>query len=70
MPAASASAGVRLVQARQDVHQGRLARAVLAEQAEDLATIGGDRDRVVGQDAGEPLRDVAQFEPHQQDLAV
>ncbi len=57
-------ARIRLVQARQDVHERRLAGAVLAEEAEDLATVGRDRDLVVGQDARELFGDVAQFEPH------
>ena len=57
-------ARVRLVQAGQDVHQRRLAGAVLAQQAEHLAPVGRDRDPVVGEDARKPLRDVAQFEPH------
>ena len=57
-------AGVGLVQARQDVHEGGLARAVLAEQAQDLTSVDRDRDPVVGEDAGELFGDVAQFEPH------
>ena len=61
-------ARVRPVQPGQDVHQGGLARAVLAEQSEHLAAVGRDRDRVVREDARKPLRDVAQFEPHQSDL--
>ena len=57
-------ARVRPVQAGQDVHQGPLAGAVLTEQAEDLAAVGRDRDRVVGQHAGKLLRDVLELEAH------
>ena len=46
-------ARVRPVQARQDVHQGGLAGAVLAEQPQDLAAVGRDRDPVVGEHARE-----------------
>ena len=57
-------AGIGLVQARQDVHERRLAGAVLAEQAEHLATVCLDRDLVVCEHAGKPFRDVAQLKPH------
>jgi hypothetical protein len=57
-------AGVRLVQAGQDVHERRLAGAVLPEEAEHLALVHRDGDLVVGEDAREPLRNLAQLEPH------
>ena len=53
---------VRLVEARDDVRERRLACAVLAEQRVHLAGRGGEVDPVVGDDAGEPLRDPAQLE--------
>ena len=77
MPAAMASRGpadlhrlavdedlalVRLEQAVEDVHQGRLAGAVLAEQGVDLAGLDGQVDVVVGDQVTEALGDAAQFE--------
>ncbi len=79
MPAAIASPGplkltgfaveqdlalVGLVQPVEHVHQGRLAGAVLAEQAVDLARLDDEVDVVVGHEAAEPLGDAAQFELH------
>src|SRR4029077_13248720 len=49
-------AGVWLVEARQDVHERRLAGAVLPEHAEDLAPVSRDRDPIVGEDARKPFR--------------
>ena len=46
------------------VHQRRLARAVLAEQAVDLARLDDEIDVVVGDEAAEPLGDSAEFELH------
>ena len=57
-------ARVRLVEAGQDVHQGGLAGAVLAEQAEHLAAVDRDRDAVVGEHAREALGDVLELEAH------
>ncbi len=54
-------AAVGLVQPVDDVHQRRLAGSVLAEQAEDLSPAHVQRDRVVGEHAGECLRDA--YEP-------
>ena len=48
---------VRVVQPKEDVHQGRFAGAVLAEQGVDLALAHGELDPIVGDDAGEPLDD-------------
>ncbi len=48
---------VRVVQPEQDVHQGRFAGAVLAQQRVDLAATNGELDAVVGDDPGEPLDD-------------
>src|SRR5215211_3636206 len=53
---------VRAVQAVDDVHQGRLARPVLAEQSVHLARNEVEAHVVVRQDAGELLRDPAQLE--------
>ena len=46
----------------EDVHQRRLAGAVLAEQRMDLAAAQVEVDVVVGEHAREPLRDPAQLE--------
>ena len=48
---------VRLVQAVDDVHQGALAGAVLAQQRVDFALLQGEIHVVVRQDAGESLGD-------------
>ena len=53
---------VGLEQPVEDVHQGRLARAVLAEQGVDLAGLDGQVDVVVGDQVAEALGDAAQFE--------
>ena len=53
---------VRLQQPVQDVHQRRLAGAVLAEQGVDLAWLDGQVDVVVGDQVTEALGDAAQFE--------
>ena len=50
------------VQAVEDVHQRRLAGAVLAEQRVHLAAAEVEVDVVVREDAGEALRDAAQLE--------
>lgn len=52
---------VRLLHAVQDLHQGRLAGTVLADEGVDGALADGDADVVVGDDAGEPLGDAVQF---------
>ena len=52
------------VEAVEDVHQGRLAGAVLAEQREDLAGLHVEIDAVVGDDTGEALGDAPQLELH------
>ncbi len=57
-------AGVWAIEPRQDVHQRRLAGAVLPKEPEHLTTIGRDRDPIVGEDTWELLRDVLQFEAH------
>ena len=72
MPAAIASSGerkrtgasrtqnlalVRRLQAEQDAHQRRLAGAVLAHHAVDLAPLGGEIDAVVGEEAAIALDD-------------
>ena len=58
---------VGLVEAVEDVHQRRLAGAVLAEQAVDLAGLDRQGDVVVGDDVAEALGDVAQSELHGRD---
>ena len=57
---------VRLHQPVEDVHQRRLAGAVLAEQGADLAGLDGQVDVVIGHEAAEPLGDAAQFQLHRQ----
>ena len=79
MPAAMASPGpssvervavdedlalVGPVEAVEDVHQRRLAGAVLAEQPVDLTGFDHEVDVVVGDDAGEPLGDATELESH------
>ena len=53
---------VRLVEAVDDVHQRRLAGAVLAEQRVHLALAQVEVDAVVRDDAGEALRDPTKLE--------
>ncbi len=53
-----AAAGVRLVEAGQDLYQGRLARAVLAEQAMDLARLDAQRGADQRPLAAERLREI------------
>jgi hypothetical protein len=55
---------VGLVEAIEDVHQGRLAGAVLAEQGVDLARLDDQADVLVRDDSRESLGDPAQLEPH------
>jgi hypothetical protein len=50
------------VEAVEDVHERRFARAVLAEQRVHLAAVEVEIDVVVRDDAREPLRDSAQLE--------
>ena len=50
------------VEAVEDVHQRRLAGAVLAEERVHLALAQVEVDAVVRDDAGEPLRDPAELE--------
>ena len=57
-------AGVGLQKAVEDVHQGRLACAVLAEQAVDLAGLHDEVDVIVGDKRTERLRDATKFEFH------
>ncbi len=52
------------VQAVEDVHERRLACAVLAEQTVDLSGLHHEIDVVVGDETAEPLRDPAEFELH------
>ena len=54
--------GIRVRQPVGDAHDGRLARAVLAEQRVDLAATDIEVDAVVGDEVSEPLCDPAQLE--------
>ena len=58
---------VGAVQPVQNVHQGRLACAVLAEEAVDLPGFHNEIDVVVRDEAAEPLGDPAKFELHAPD---
>ena len=53
---------VGLLHAVEDLHQGRLAGAVLAHDGVDGAAAHGDVDVVVGHDPREPLGDAAQLQ--------
>ena len=53
---------VRLLHAVEDLHQGRLAGAVLADEGVDGALAHGEVDVVVGHDAGESLGDAGEFD--------
>ena len=55
-------AAVGLVEAVEDVHQRRLAGAVLADDAVDRAGRDDEVDRPVGVDGAEPLVDAAQLD--------
>jgi hypothetical protein len=55
---------VGVVEAVEDVHERRLARPVLAEQAVDLTRLDDEVDGVVGDHPGEALGDAPQFELH------
>ncbi len=55
---------VGLVEAVEDVHQGRLAGAVLTEQAVDLTGLDREGHLVVGHHASEALGDAAKDESH------
>ena len=50
------------VQPVEDVHQGRLAGAVLAQQPQYLARLDGQVDSIVGDDPREPFGDAPKFE--------
>ena len=54
--------GIQVRQPVGDPHDGRLARAVLAEQRVDFAATDIEVDAVVGDEVSEPLRDPAQLE--------
>src|SRR5690606_16433561 len=53
---------VGVVEAVEDVHQGGLSGAVLAEQAKNLARLDREVDRIVGDHTGESFRYSLQFE--------
>jgi hypothetical protein len=54
--------GVGLVESGQDVHEGRLARPVLADQRQHLAAPDLQGHVVAGQDAGKALGDALKLE--------
>ncbi len=54
--------GIRLVQPVEDVHEGALPGAVLAEEGVHLARGKPEVDVVVGDDAGEALGDPAELD--------
>ena len=62
LPKASTRALVGDIVAEQDVHQRRLAGAVLAEQRDDLALLQLERDGVIGQQRPEALGDAGEAE--------
>ena len=55
MPAIAGAAGVRLQEAREHLHGGRLAGAVGAEKAQHLALLDPERYAVDGDDVTEAL---------------
>ena len=55
-------AGVRLVQARDDVERGRLAGPVRPDEARDVPFLDVERDAVESDDAAEAQRDVPYLE--------
>ena len=55
---------IGLVQAVQDVHERRLARPVLTEEAVDLSRLDHEVDVVVRDEGAEPFGDSAKFELH------
>ena len=57
-------ARVWAIEAREDVHEGRLAGAVLTEQAEHLALVYRNGDAVVCQHARKLLRDFTELKTH------
>ncbi len=57
-------AGIGDVEAGQDLHEGGLAGAVLAEQAVQAPAVDVHADAVIGADRPEVLVDVAQLEAH------
>ena len=61
-PADADLARIRLVEAVEDRHQGRLAGAVLADDAVDGAALDPQRDVVIGRDRAEPLGDARKFD--------
>ena len=52
----------RRVEAEQDLHRGRLAGTVLAQEPVDLTALDHEVDPVAGDDAAEALRDAAQLQ--------
>jgi len=56
------AAGLKTHVSGDDVDERRLARAIGADQAEDLPLLQLERDAVEGDDAAEPHRDIANLE--------
>ena len=61
-PSTKISPLVRVINAREHVHEGGLAAAVFAQQREDLPLFHGQVDPVVGHHLPEPLGQVAAFD--------
>jgi hypothetical protein len=55
-------AGIRPIEAVQDVHQRGLAGAVLAQKAKDFAAAERQRDRIIGNQRAEDLGDAVKPE--------
>ena len=62
VPSIRISPRIGLVEAVEDRHQGRLAGAVLADDAVDRAALDDEVDRPVGVDGAEALVDVLQLD--------
>ena len=70
LPSMQDLAGVRRVGARQDAHQRRLAGAVAADQADDLAGLEVDGHLVDRVDAAERDADVAHLDERRREATV
>jgi hypothetical protein len=55
-------AGVGLVHATEDFHEGGFSGAVFADESEDFAALDAEADVIEGDDAREAFPDGAQFE--------
>jgi hypothetical protein len=62
VPHEDLSTGVGVVDAREDLHQRRLARAVLPDEGHDLAMVDAQRDAIERDQTRERLRDLADLQ--------